>query len=78
MRRNHGGSLRWRSAECVMRNKGESVVEAVRFLDNILHRMGRHVVKKSALLGPLSRWAIGRNNDVIKGESKLVRRKIKT
>lgn len=46
-------------AECVMLNKGEHVVEAIRFLDNILHRMDRHVAKKSALLGPLSRWATG-------------------
>jgi pyruvate kinase len=46
-------------AECVMLNKGEHVVEAVRFLDNILHRMDRHVVKKSALLGPLSEWKAG-------------------
>jgi len=44
-------------AECVMLNKGEHAVETVRFLDNILHRMDRHVAKKSALLGPLSQWA---------------------
>lgn len=44
-------------AECVMLNKGEHAVEAVRFLDSILHRMDKHVVKKSALLGPLSVWA---------------------
>jgi pyruvate kinase len=44
-------------AECVMLNKGEHVVDAVRFLDNILHRMDRHVAKKSALLGPLALWS---------------------
>lgn len=48
-------------AECVMLNKGEHVVEAVRFLDNVLHRMDRHVEKKSALLGPLSQWAAKAN-----------------
>lgn len=46
-------------AECVMLNKGEHAVDAVRFLDNILHRMDRHVAKKSALLGPLALWAPG-------------------
>jgi len=45
-------------AECVMLNKGEHVVDAVRFLDNILHRMDRHVTKKSALLGPLALWSV--------------------
>lgn len=44
-------------AECVMLNKGEHAVAAVRFLDNILHRMDRHVTKKSARLEPLSQWA---------------------
>jgi pyruvate kinase len=43
-------------AECVMLNKGPHAVDAVRFLDNILHRMDKHVAKKSPLLGPLSRW----------------------
>lgn len=56
-------------AECVMLNKGDHVVEAVRFLDNFLHRMVRHVSKKSALLGPLSQWAaIGRNGEAKKGK----------
>lgn len=44
-------------AECVMLNKGEHVVEAIRFLDDVLHRMDKHVVKKSALFGQLSQWA---------------------
>ena len=43
-------------AECVMLNKGGHALEAVQLLDNILHRMDNHVVKKSPLLGPLSRW----------------------
>lgn len=46
-------------AECVMLNKGEHAVEAVRFLDSVLHRMDLHVVKKSPLLGPLALWASG-------------------
>ena len=44
-------------AECVMLNKGEHVVEAIRFLDDVLHRMDKHVVKKSALFFQLSQWA---------------------
>jgi pyruvate kinase len=43
-------------AECVMLNKGRHALEAVQLLDNILHRMDNHVIKKSPLLGPLSRW----------------------
>jgi len=37
-------------AECVMLNKGEHVVEAVRFLDNVLHRMQAHHLKKRSML----------------------------
>ena len=37
-------------AECVMLNKGEHVVEAVRFLDNVLHRMQAHQSKKRSML----------------------------
>ena len=44
-------------AECVMLNKGAYAIEAVRFLDDILRRMDKHMAKKSPLLGPLSRWA---------------------
>lgn len=43
-------------AECVMLNKGPFIVEAVRFLDNVLHRMDRHQSKKSARLEPLELW----------------------
>jgi pyruvate kinase len=41
-------------AECVMLNKGPFVVDAVRMLDNVLHRMQNHQAKKAALLRPLS------------------------
>jgi pyruvate kinase len=41
-------------AECVMLNKGEHIVEAVRFLDNILHRMQAHQVKKRSMLRRLA------------------------
>ena len=41
-------------AECVMLNKGPYVVEAVRFLDDVLHRMQRHQKKKRAMLRKLS------------------------
>ncbi len=43
-------------AECVMLNKGPFIVEAVRFLDNVLHRMDRHQSKKTARLTPLELW----------------------
>jgi len=42
-------------AECVMLNKGPHIVETIRFLDNILQRMGDHQSKKSSLLRQL-RW----------------------
>ncbi len=41
-------------AECVMLNKGSYIVEAVKFLDGVLERMGDHQVKKSARLRRLS------------------------
>jgi pyruvate kinase len=41
-------------AECVMLNKGEHIVEAVRFLDDVLRRMGEHQHKKLAMLRKLS------------------------
>ena len=41
-------------AECVMLNKGEHVVEAVRFLDNVLHRMQAHQLKKRSMLRRLA------------------------
>jgi pyruvate kinase len=37
-------------AECVMLNKGEYVVEAVRFLDHVLQRMQAHHAKKRSML----------------------------
>lgn len=37
-------------AECVMLNKGAHVIEAIRALDDILHRMQDHQQKKSTLL----------------------------
>jgi len=41
-------------AECVMLNKGPYVVEAVRFLDNVLHGMKLHQEKTRSLLRRLS------------------------
>ena len=40
-------------AECVMLNKGAHVVEAVRFLDDVLARMQAHQHKKTAMLRAL-------------------------
>ena len=40
-------------AECVMLNKGPHIVEAVKALDDILHRMQDHQAKKSSRLRPL-------------------------
>ena len=37
-------------AECVMLNKGPHIVEAVRALDSILHRMQGHQVKKTSMM----------------------------
>ncbi|MBL8908610.1 MAG: pyruvate kinase [Rhizobiales bacterium] len=44
-------------AECVMLNKGPHLVEAVAFLDEVLRRMDRHQIKKTARLTPLQSWA---------------------
>ncbi len=41
-------------AECVMLNKGPFVLDAVRALDDILHRMAGHQNKKRSMLRPLS------------------------
>jgi pyruvate kinase len=41
-------------AECVMLNKGPHVIEAVRFLDNVLARMQLHQHKKRSMLRKLS------------------------
>jgi len=43
-------------AECVMLNKGPHLCDAVAALDDILHRMQDHQVKKSAVLRRLKRW----------------------
>lgn len=43
-------------AECVMLNKGPYVGSAVRFLDDVLHRMGGHQHKKDSLLRQLRAW----------------------
>ncbi len=41
-------------SECVMLNKGPHIVDALRFLDDVLARMQAHHAKKIALLRPLS------------------------
>lgn len=41
-------------AECVMLNKGEHILEAVRFLDHILHKMQAHQLKKRTMLRRLA------------------------
>lgn len=43
-------------AECVMLNKGPYVDLAVRFLDDVLHRMSDHQHKKDSLLRRLRSW----------------------
>jgi pyruvate kinase len=44
-------------AECVMLNKGPHITEAMRTLDDILHRMQAHQAKKRPLLRALNAWA---------------------
>src|SRR5579871_603766 len=41
-------------AECVMLNKGEHILDAVRFLDHVLHRMEAHQLKKRSMLRRLA------------------------
>ncbi len=41
-------------AECVMLNKGDYITDTVRFLDNILHRMQAHQLKKRSMLRRLA------------------------
>ncbi len=43
-------------AECVMLNKGPHIVDAMRTLDDILHRMEGHHTKKRPLLRALKSW----------------------
>jgi pyruvate kinase len=45
-------------AECVMLNKGPHVVEAIRFLKDLIGRMSRHQSKKYPLLGALHSWPL--------------------
>jgi pyruvate kinase len=45
-------------AECVMLNKGPHVVEAIRFLSDIIGKMSRHQSKKYALLGAPHSWPL--------------------
>ena len=44
-------------AECVMLNKGPHITEAMRTLDDILHRMQAHQSKKRPLLRALNAWS---------------------
>jgi len=48
-------------AECVMLNKGPHIREAMRTLDDILHRMQDHQTKKRPLLRALQAWNRARN-----------------
>jgi pyruvate kinase len=41
-------------AECVMLNKGEHIVDAVLFLDHVLHRMQAHQLKKRSMFRRLA------------------------
>jgi pyruvate kinase len=45
-------------AECVMLNKGPHVVEAIRFLSDVIGKMSRHQSKKTSLLGALHSWPL--------------------
>jgi pyruvate kinase len=44
-------------AECVMLNKGEYLVEALRTANDVFHRMGDHQHKKTARLRALRAWS---------------------
>ena len=44
-------------AECVMLNKGPHILDAMRALDDILHRMQGHQAKKRPLLRELKSWS---------------------
>jgi pyruvate kinase len=41
-------------AECVMLNKGEHILDAIRFLDHVLHSMQAHHLKKRSMLRRLA------------------------
>jgi pyruvate kinase len=49
-------------AECVMLNKGPHITEAMRTLDDILHRMQAHQSKKRPLLRALNAWGDARKS----------------
>jgi pyruvate kinase len=49
-------------AECVMLNKGPHITEAMRTLDDILHRMQAHQAKKRPLLRALNSWGGARKS----------------
>ncbi len=49
-------------AECVMLNKGPYITDAMRTLDDILHRMQAHQTKKRPLLRALNAWGGGGEN----------------
>jgi len=49
-------------AECVMLNKGPHIKEAMRTLDDILHRMQAHQTKKRPLLRALHAWGGSRKD----------------
>ena len=51
-------------AECVMLNKGPHIREAMRTLNDILHRMQAHHDKKRPLLRALHAWMSTPNSDV--------------
>lgn len=53
-------------AECVMLNKGPHIIEAVRFLDNVLERMQLHQQKKRSMLRKLSISEIGPSSTVLR------------
>ena len=45
-------------AECVMLNKGPHIIESIKTLDDILHRMQSHQQKKSSMLRRLHWWPL--------------------
>jgi pyruvate kinase len=51
-------------AECVMLNKGPYVVDAVRFLHDVLHRMEDHQQKKRAMLRKLAVSRVMKENEL--------------
>jgi hypothetical protein len=60
--------LPWKSAECVMLNKGPHILRAVQVLDDILRRMQFHQVKKTAMLRKLHVAESGESRSASTGE----------